>query len=70
MLIGAFRVIVDKLFLEIFEIILIKNIKSHKKFRKMLEIQFFFGETILLVPEVYLVCAIGPSSLKRAQLVP
>ena len=28
------------------------------------------GETTLLVLEVYLVCAIGPSSLKRAQLVP
>ena len=27
-------------------------------------------ETTLLVPEVYPVCAIGPSSLKQAQLVP
>ena len=28
------------------------------------------GETTILVPQVYPVCAIGPSSLKRAQLVP
>ena len=42
MLIGAFREIVNKLFYESFAITLIKNIKSHKKFRKMLEIQIFY----------------------------
>jgi len=31
---------------------------------------FFFGETILLVPEVYSECVIGPSILKRVQLIP
>ena len=30
---------------------------------------YCFGETTLLVPEVYPMCAISPSSLKRAQLV-
>ena len=29
-----------------------------------------FGKTTQLVPEVYPMCAISPSSLKRAQLVP
>ena len=30
----------------------------------------FFGETTILVPQVYHVCTIGPLSLKRVQLVP
>ena len=31
---------------------------------------YIYGETTQLVPEVYPMCAISPSSLKRAQLVP
>ena len=38
--------------------------------RSAFEMCFKFGETTLLVPEVYPMCAIGPSNLKRAQLVP
>ena len=33
-------------------------------------IYIFLGKTTLLVPKVYLVCTIGPLSLKLVQLVP
>ena len=41
--------------------------KEKKKKKKKVKKK---GETTLLIPEVCPVCAIGPSSLKQAQLVP
>ena len=39
---------------------------SNKKIlSRVVAISYKVGETIMLVPQIYLVCAIGPSSLKR-----
>ena len=48
--------------------------KCHQMFRMkthfFLQLCNVLGENTLLVPKVYPECAIGPSSLKQAQLVP
>ena len=36
----------------------------------MMTSTYYKGEITMAVPQVYSVCAISPSSLKRAQLVP
>ena len=48
MLIGAFRAIIKKPLYESFDNTLIRNIKSHKKFRKMLKIQIFLQTTNIM----------------------